>query len=152
MVDETTLVHTQLWSVKFEVGFTVTAYISDSNTDLLVFLTDDPELFGYYLSENGTTFLPLPDCTDRFQLTLLGLDRHEVFTPQALIHVVRRGMEEMYADFYQAIADQDIVIPAFATDTYLVDKAVRHFLRYCLVHSSNISHLAELQRCSGFAG
>ncbi|KAL7005680.1 hypothetical protein EMMF5_004762 [Cystobasidiomycetes sp. EMM_F5] len=86
-------------------------------------IRNDPELFGYYLSENGTTFLPLPDCTDRFQLTLLGLDRHEVFTPQALIHVVRRGMEEMYADFYQAIADQDIVIPAFATDTYLVDKA-----------------------------
>ncbi|CDO74195.1 hypothetical protein BN946_scf185043.g247 [Trametes cinnabarina] len=100
---------------------------------LIASLHEDPKAWGYRPLDGRPSFVPDPDSPiPPFRLLLVGSGWLDV--PEELSHVVSMHTNLPYHDFYELIADCDIVVPAFADNTYLSVQA-----------SSTIALATELQ-------
>lgn len=82
----------------------------------------DPELWGYKLGADGVFEA---DSEKPFELHLVGQrnPRSPVDIPDSLKNVVTVDEKLSYPDYYQLIADADLLIPAFASRGTLYDTA-----------------------------
>ncbi|KAI9063501.1 hypothetical protein FKP32DRAFT_1592582 [Trametes sanguinea] len=84
---------------------------------LIASLHEDPKAWGYHPLDGRASFVPDPNSPiPPFRLLLVGSGWLEI--PEALAYVVTMHTDLPYHDFYQLIADCDIVVPAFADNTY----------------------------------
>ncbi|OJT10588.1 hypothetical protein TRAPUB_12887 [Trametes pubescens] len=90
--------------------------------DLIASLHADPVAWGYHPLEGRKSFVPDPDSrAPPFQLLLVGSGSLEI--PEELAYIVSMHTDLPYNDFYNLIADCDVVVPAFADNTYLIVQA-----------------------------
>ncbi|TFK88373.1 hypothetical protein K466DRAFT_489086 [Polyporus arcularius HHB13444] len=85
--------------------------------ELIESLNEDPAAWGYYPLESRTAFEPNHDSPiPPFQLLLVGSQYLGV--PDELANVVVIYRDLPYMEFYDLIANSDIVLPAFADNSY----------------------------------
>ncbi|TBU27701.1 hypothetical protein BD311DRAFT_778767 [Dichomitus squalens] len=85
--------------------------------ELISSLHEDPAAWGYLPLEGRTAFEPRHDSpVPPFQLLLVGSQYLGV--PTELEHIVLIHRDLPYKEFYDLIADSDIVLPAFADNSY----------------------------------
>ncbi|KAI0637638.1 hypothetical protein C8Q77DRAFT_1048120 [Trametes polyzona] len=90
--------------------------------DLIASLHEDPGAWGYHPLEGRKSFVPDPNShAPPFQLLLVGSGWLEI--PEELAYIVSMHTDLPYSGFYQLIAGCDIVVPAFADNTYLTVQA-----------------------------
>ncbi|KAI0829271.1 hypothetical protein BC628DRAFT_1315386 [Trametes gibbosa] len=90
--------------------------------DLIASLHEDPFAWGYHPLDGRKSFVPAPDsAAPPFQLLLVGSGWLEI--PEELAYIVTMHTELPYNDFYKLISDCDIVVPAFADNTYFTVQA-----------------------------
>ncbi|KAI0662861.1 hypothetical protein C8Q70DRAFT_954215 [Cubamyces menziesii] len=90
--------------------------------DLIASIHEDPRAWGYHPLEGRKSFVPDPGApAPPFRLLLVGAGWLEI--PDELAYVVSTHTDLPYKDFYKLIADCDIVVPAFADNTYLTVQA-----------------------------
>ncbi|KAH9853389.1 hypothetical protein C2E23DRAFT_822865 [Lenzites betulinus] len=90
--------------------------------DLIASLHEDPSAWGYHPLDGRKSFVPDPDSrAPPLQLLLVGSGWLEI--PEELAYIVTMHTDLPYNDFYKLISDSDIVVPAFADNTYFTVQA-----------------------------
>ncbi|KAI0676699.1 hypothetical protein C8Q78DRAFT_960183 [Trametes maxima] len=90
--------------------------------DLIASLHEDPGAWGYHPLQGRKAFVPDSSSpAPPFQLLLVGSGSLEI--PDELAYIVTTHTDLPYNDFYKLIADCDIVVPAFADNTYFTVQA-----------------------------